>query len=95
MADPLRPSRFLDPVARAELHARVDYRRRAVLGWVLRTLLRAAAWTMAGTIVLVVLVVLAGGTIKGAALVVAQVTWAAAALLAVRLLYRAGRRKPR
>jgi hypothetical protein len=90
MADPeLRPSRFLDPAERAALHARIDrlpnYRA------------RATASTTAPILVVLVPVVgvafaLSDGTIRGTALMVAQVTWTAAVLLAVRLIYRAGRR---
>jgi hypothetical protein len=91
MADPELPrSRFLDPAVRAELHARIDrlpnYRARATA---------AAVAPIVGTLVVLagIAFALADGTVRGTALVVAQVMWTASVLLAARLLYRALRRR--
>jgi hypothetical protein len=94
MPDPDPPQvefpRWLDPAERAALHARVarlpNYHARAI------------AYQLAPTVVVLVVLVgvavaVADGTVRGTALVVAQVTWTASVLLAARLVVRAWRRR--
>lgn len=91
MADRPEFPRWLNPAARAQLHDRIarlpNFRARA-------TAIVVAPIVPLLLVVVGVAMALADGTIRGTALLVAQITWTTTALLAARLVVRA-RRRPR